>query len=201
MAYLLAYALLGLAGIFVLLRRVGFRETDEIGKIPQGLIKTGAGFAELVLQSFVAAYVVLLLFGIVEVNNSITTVVRMGLIQMVPLGFGAAVAIQLLSESDGEIQVAPFPKSLPTFAMGAVFFTPGRAHPRDRGGRNQCEIGAAGRRGSPFGDGRPPRAPRTGVSRPGQPYREALRTCSIWNGVRRLCRRRRRLGRVPRCIG
>jgi hypothetical protein len=45
-----------------------------------------------VLQSVLTAYAVLLLFGIVEVGDPPFLVARLGLLLVVPLGFGAALA-------------------------------------------------------------------------------------------------------------
>ena len=118
--YLLGYAFFGLVAVFVITRNIGFREEES--KRPQrNRYRLVTDFSELVLQSFVAAYGVLLAFGVVEVGDSLITVVRMGLIQVVPLGFGASVANALLAETDGEIRESTFPQYLGTFAVGAAF--------------------------------------------------------------------------------
>lgn len=119
--YLLAYALVGLSAILLVTRRIGFRAEAEDETVDSTL-RIASSFAELVLQSFVAAYVVLLAFGIVDLGDSLDTVVRIGLINVVPLGLGASISNRLLAESDEEIQEATFPQNVPTFAFGAVFF-------------------------------------------------------------------------------
>jgi len=116
-----AYAFVGLAGVLLVTRQVGFRaeESDQQRPSPWRLL---VNFAELLLQSFIAAYVVLLLFGVVDIGDSLVSVVRLGLIQVVPLGLGAALSNRLLAESDNDIQEAVFPQNLSTFTLGAVFF-------------------------------------------------------------------------------
>lgn len=117
---LVVYAIVGLAVVLLITRYVGFRSEEE-GRTERDPLRIAASFAELVFQSFIAAYVVLLAFGIVEVGDSLVTVARLGLIQVVPLGFGAAVSNRLLSESGEDLNEASFPRNLPTFALGAVF--------------------------------------------------------------------------------
>lgn len=119
--YLLAYAVVGLVTVLVLTRNVGFR-TEEEDESTQGALQLATAFSELVFQSFVAAYVVLLVFGVVGVSDSPVIIVRQGLIFVVPLALGASIANRLLAESSGEIQEATFPQNVPTFALGALFF-------------------------------------------------------------------------------
>ena len=118
--YLLGYAFGGLVVVFLVTRNVGFR-AEEAERKRRTLYRVATDFTELVLQSFVAAYGVLLAFGVVELGDSLISVVRMGLIQVVPLGFGASVANALLSRTDDEIRESTFPQNLGTFAMGAAF--------------------------------------------------------------------------------
>ena len=120
LSYLLVYAFVGLAVVSLIARNVGFREEEEEGT-QRNLYRAVTSFTELVLQSFVAAYVVLLLFGIAELDDSPIQVVRLGLVQVVPLGFGAALANQLLRESDESQAEAKFPENLAVFALGAAF--------------------------------------------------------------------------------
>lgn len=119
---LIGYAVVGLLGVLVITRRIGFQEEaeDRTRRSPR---KIAADFAELVLQSFLTAYLVLLVFGVLDAGQSLITVVRLGLIQVVPLGFGAAVANRLLSSTDAEIEEATFPRNVPTYLLGAVFVT------------------------------------------------------------------------------
>lgn len=118
--HLVVYAFVGLAVISLVTWNVGFREEEE-EETQRNRYRVVTNFTELVLQSFVAAYGVLLVFGIVEFGDSPIQAVRLGLMQVVPLGFGAALANQLLRES-GESEVeALFPKNLGIFALGAAF--------------------------------------------------------------------------------
>lgn len=119
LTHLVAYAFVGLAIVSVLTQNVGFREEEDRSQRNPSRVVTN--FTELVLQSFVAAYAVLLVFGIVELGDSPIQVVRLGLIQVVPLGFGAALANQLLQDSDGSHAENVFPWNLGVFALGAAF--------------------------------------------------------------------------------
>lgn len=120
-AYLLVYTIAGLAIVLVLTAVVGFR-SDEEHRLP-GPRRLALDFAELVLQSFLAAFIVLYAFGIIEIGDPLILVARLGLIQLVPLGFGAALANRLLGgdEKNGTGEL-PFPKDLAVFAAGALFF-------------------------------------------------------------------------------
>lgn len=120
--YLVPYAVFGLVGVYIITRNIGFREDDR-GRGGRRELRVVTDFAELVLQSFVAAYITLLAFGIIELSDSLITVVRLGLIQIVPLGFGAAVANQLLSDSGHAGREGSFPQYLTTFAIGALFIS------------------------------------------------------------------------------
>jgi putative integral membrane protein (TIGR02587 family) len=77
---------------------------------------------EAVFQAFFVAYVMLFLLGIVTLEDPLHVIVRLGLVQVVPLAFGAALANEFLSGEQEVISEAAFPKSLGVFAMGAVFF-------------------------------------------------------------------------------
>lgn len=122
MGHLVVYAVVGLVGVLVITQQIGFQEDAE-GRTRRTLSWLAADFAELVLQSFVTAYLVLLAFGVVEVGQAPVTVVRMGLLYVVPLGFGAAVANLLLSQTDDEVTEASFPQNIPTYVLGAAFMT------------------------------------------------------------------------------
>lgn len=122
MGHLIVYALVGLLGVLVLTQQIGFQETAE-GETRGTLSWLAVDFAELVLQSFVTAYLVLLSFGVVEFGQTADTVVRMGLLHVVPLGFGAAVANLLLSQSGDDVQEASFPDNVPTYVLGAAFMS------------------------------------------------------------------------------
>lgn len=118
--HLVVAAAVGLAFVFLIVRSVGFRQEGEGDE--GSPVRLVTDFAELLLQSFVAAFVILLAFGVVRVSDPLQTVVRMGLVQVVPLGFGAAVANALLAESDQHRERQRFPENLGVFTLGAAFF-------------------------------------------------------------------------------
>lgn len=118
MTHLLGYAIVGLAGVFVVTDQVGFQE--DASERPTHA-KLAIDFSELVLQSFLTAYLVLFLFGVVRLGDSLVAVVRLGLVQVVPLGFGAALANRLLAGADDGPDEPTFPDNVPTYLLGAVF--------------------------------------------------------------------------------
>lgn len=120
LVHLVVYAFVGLGAVFLITRYVGFREEDRERK-ERNPWRVVTDFTELLFQSFVAAYLILLAFGILELGDSLLTVVRLGLIQIVPLGFGAAIANQLLRAREEGGPEARFPRNLVTFALGAAF--------------------------------------------------------------------------------
>jgi putative integral membrane protein (TIGR02587 family) len=119
--HLLVFAAVGLGVVFALVRSVGFRRLDGDGQ--ESAWRVVADFGELVMQSVVAALVVLLAFGVVTLGDSPSTVVRMALVQVVPFGFGAALANRLLGQTDAPIEEEAFPHNLSVFALGAVFLS------------------------------------------------------------------------------
>lgn len=123
MTYLIGYVFIGLALIVFITRNVGFRE-EEQGPIeqPSALWRVVPDFAELLLQSFVASYAILLSLGVIDLTSSLNTVVRLGLIEVVPLGFGAALANRLFGSGDGQAaKEGQFPKNVAIFAVGSLF--------------------------------------------------------------------------------
>lgn len=114
---LLAFAVVGLAIILAITRYVGFRKRDRGLSGPWRAL---ADFAELLVQSFVTAYAVLLLFGIVDLSSSPYEIARLGLIMVVPVGFGAAMANHVLG-GDRADEPFEFPQNLALFALGAIF--------------------------------------------------------------------------------
>lgn len=118
---LVVYDVVGLAGILAITRVVGFREA-QAGETRRSWWRNVTDFSELILQSFVTAYGSLLLFGVVEWGDSAMSVARLGLVYLVPLGFGAALANELLSGADQRSEEADFPEYLATFALGSLFF-------------------------------------------------------------------------------
>ena len=119
---LMAYALLGLGGVLVVTQQIGYRRDVE-DDTTDSKRTLAVDFFALVVQSFVAAYGTLFLFGILEIGDSLPVIARMGLVQVVPLGLGAAMANELLGGTDSTMAEADFPFNLPVFALGAVFFT------------------------------------------------------------------------------
>lgn len=115
---LLAYAVAGLAVVLVVTEFVGFRGDDEADGGLE-LAELPLEFAELVLQSFLAAALVLALFGVVGADTALHVLARLLLVLVVPLGFGAALANALFTgqKEDGR----RFPKNLGMYALGAAF--------------------------------------------------------------------------------
>lgn len=118
---LVVYDVVGLAGILAVTRVVGFREA-EAERTQPSVRRNVTDFSELIAQSFVTAYGSLLLFGVVEWGDSLLSVARLGLVYVVPLGFGAALANELLHGADQGREETGFPNYLATFALGSVFF-------------------------------------------------------------------------------
>ena len=118
---LLIYAVVGLGAVLAITRYVGFR-SQETGKKHLGPLRIVTNFAELLVQSFVTAYAVLLLFGIIDFSSSPYTIARLGLILVVPMGFGAALANHVLGGKQGS-KSFEFPKNLGLFALGATFLS------------------------------------------------------------------------------
>lgn len=121
--YLVAYAIVGLSLIVLIARNVGFREEEEnqMGESSPPW-SVAADFAEIILQSFVASYVMLLIIGVIDLNTSLNIVVRLGLIEVVPLGFGAALANRLFgSTGEEEAKEGEFPQNVGIFTVGALF--------------------------------------------------------------------------------
>jgi putative integral membrane protein (TIGR02587 family) len=122
MSHLLIYAILGVGGIVVLTHAVGFRQEDRIvsSDSPTGFALVVES-AEILFQSLLAAYVGLFLLGIININDSIDTVVRLGLIEVVPLGFGAALANQFVMDDEGDDYEDYLPRNIAVFTIGALF--------------------------------------------------------------------------------
>lgn len=119
--YLIVYALVGLGGVLFVTRNVGFREDED--KKTRNVRQLVTDFSELLIQSFVTAYLFLLILGVLELNDSASTIVRLGLLQVVPLGFGAALANAVLRGGEEESPETVFPKNIGIFALGALFVT------------------------------------------------------------------------------
>lgn len=117
---LLVYAVVGLGAVLAITRYIGFR-TQETDPKHLGPMRVVTNFTELLAQSFVTAYVVLLLFGIIDFSSSPYTIARLGFILVVPMGFGAALANHVLGGEEKGEEPFQFPKNLGLFALGAIF--------------------------------------------------------------------------------
>jgi len=124
--HLLGFVVAGLALVVLITRSVGFRseggETDAEAR-RNGKSPLGVEFAEIVFQSLFIGYATLALLGVIDLRTPLPVVVRMGLIQVVPLAVGAALANELLSGKQEELSEAGFPHNLGVFALGAMFFS------------------------------------------------------------------------------
>lgn len=125
-SHLAAYTVVGLGVVLVITRTSGFRVEEE--EVPQyDPVRLAVDFAELVLQSVVAALVVLLMYGVVDLSTPAHVVARLGLLQVVPLGFGAALANRLLHEledqQDEDDEERGLKENVGVFAAGAIFFS------------------------------------------------------------------------------
>lgn len=146
-SHLLAYTTVGLGVVLFVTRSSGFRveeegesgdgEGDERTDDGSGTRSSGGdqskydprrlvvSFAQLVLQSVAAALLVLFVYGIIDRSTPAHVVGRMVLIQVVPLGFGAALSNRLLAASKEHaesVESHSLPGNLAVFAAGAIFF-------------------------------------------------------------------------------
>jgi len=87
--------------------------------------RLAVSFAELVFQSAMAALLVLYVYGVVDLSTPLHVVGRIVLIQVVPLGFGAAMSNRLLRETEDSsesVESHSLAGNLAVFAAGAIFF-------------------------------------------------------------------------------
>ncbi|MFC4549574.1 MULTISPECIES: DUF2391 family protein [Halorussus] len=123
--HLLVYALVGLGVVLAITRKVSFREPDDQSLENDNSIReTLTDFADLVLQSFVAAYAMLLTFGIIELDEPLSAIARLRLMEVVPLGFGAALANKLFAGTK-QSEDRPLSSTLAIYATGAIFVAGG----------------------------------------------------------------------------
>ena len=121
LTHLLLYTVGGLALVLLIARNIGFREEDqrELTTSVQDLV---AEYTEILFQSFVAAFLGLFMLGIIEWGDSPMVIIRLGLLEVVPLGFGAALANRLFAETEQSTdQEAVFPQNVAIFALGSIF--------------------------------------------------------------------------------
>lgn len=129
-SHLIVYAVVGLTVVLLVTRSSGFRVEEEGDRDPSRYdpVRLGVDFAQLVLQSVVAAVGVLALYGVVDSTTSPHLVARMVLLLVVPLGFGAALANRLLRETQEQrdrdsADEQTLRENVSVFAAGAIFFT------------------------------------------------------------------------------
>ena len=104
--------------------RAGESENDRRGDgFGVALYETVVDGTEAVAQSFVASYLVLFLFGVLTLEDSLETVARLGVFHVVPLGFGAALANDLFAGQDSKQPPRGFSKTVGVFALGAIFLS------------------------------------------------------------------------------
>lgn len=126
--HLLVFSLAGLGVVVAITHSSGFRVEEEAdGRSRYHPVRLAADSAQLVLQSLVAAFVVLSMYGIIDLSTPAHVIARMGLLQVVPLGFGAALANRLLHETKDQGEETAEQRSLlenvGIFAVGAIFFS------------------------------------------------------------------------------
>lgn len=124
-SHLLTYTSIGLVLVMLLTRYVGFRKQNQSRSENRLRPSSMAvSLTYIVLQSLVATYATLLLIGIIEIGDPLSLVVRLGLVEMVPLAFGAALANELFGgvQQQGSLE-GEFPRNVAVFTVGAVFIS------------------------------------------------------------------------------
>lgn len=116
---ILAYAVGGLAVISLVSHHVGARAHHH----RSGLVGELQAFAQLFATSFLAAVLVLLLLGIPEVVSPAPDLLRLALLQVVPLGLGATLTELALERAEAEENESSFIREAAVFAAGALFFS------------------------------------------------------------------------------
>lgn len=117
---LIIAAAAAIATVVVLTSYVGFRAHEPHG--PRGLLAWTSEAAEVMIQSLLAAYVVLAMYGIIAWAEPWMVLVRVGLLQLVALGVGAALANRLLQD-DGGTRRHSLAARLAWLCLGAFLFT------------------------------------------------------------------------------
>lgn len=119
--HLIVYTVAGLGIVLLISRNIGFREEDERrSKIP--LPNLVVEYSEILFQSFVAAFLGLFMLGLIQWGDPTIAIVRLGLLEVVPLGFGAALSNRLFAETDQSAsEQVDFPRNVAIFSLGAVF--------------------------------------------------------------------------------
>lgn len=119
---MLVYAVVGLGTIAVVARTIGFRDADRLASpVTEPVRAVAVETAEIVFQSLLATYVGLLALGILQLGDPIGLFARLGLLEVVPLGLGAAITNRLVGEGADSNREGQFPRNLAIFAVGATF--------------------------------------------------------------------------------
>lgn len=117
----LTYAFGGLVLVSVVVHHVGFHKGHA--EKEEHLRKEVLDFFELFMTSFLTGVLVLFMFGIIEFAEDLGDVVRLALIQVVPLGLGAAITNRALGSAESENKESvDFRREGAIFALGAIFF-------------------------------------------------------------------------------
>lgn len=117
---MLAYSLGGLAFISLVAHVSGYRRRERHDEPP--FLRELRAFARLFATSLVAGVLVLLLLGIPEDGAGAADLLRLTLLQIVPLGLGASLTNLLLEGAEEDDEDVGFLKEAGTFAAGALFF-------------------------------------------------------------------------------
>ena len=115
---ILLFDVVGIAVVVGVTHAIGFKRAH---RGPVGVRRLVEDFLELILTSSLAAYGTLLLFGIIDPQDSLAAVVRLGAIELIPFALGAALANHAFAGAEGE-GPAPFAKEMAVYALGALFF-------------------------------------------------------------------------------
>ena len=123
LSHLIVYASVGLVFVLFVDRSIGFRTEQKDEQDRRLSIRRAAiDLSEIVFQSFIASYAMLFLIGLVDASTSLTLMARLGLIEVVPLALGAALANELLGKEPEQIDPEEqFPTNVGVFALGTLF--------------------------------------------------------------------------------
>lgn len=116
---LLGYSVGGLVAVSLAVHWVGFHEGRQ--EQQRGFAKQVGDFCILFMTSFVAAVLVLALFGVIDSTSTLSHVVRLALMQVVPLGLGAAITNRALKAAE-EDDPPPLRREAAIYALGVLFF-------------------------------------------------------------------------------
>lgn len=119
--HLLIYLIGGLLVVLLIARNIGFKEEHQHWSTIPGP-DLAIEYMELVAQGFIASIGLLYLLGIIEWGDSPLVVLRLAMLEVVPFGFGAALANRLFTEADESAEKeVQFPKNVAIFSLGAIF--------------------------------------------------------------------------------